>query len=47
MDVLTNDKEALAEELDDAGKDAWAKLVNNIIIGVEQEMEALKAELES
>ena len=39
--------EALGDQLEEAGKDAWVKLVNNIIAGIEPELEVLNAELEA
>ena len=39
--------EALGDELQEPGKEAWMKLVNNIILGVEQELDVLRAELET
>ena len=39
--------EALGDELDEAGKAAWQKMVNNVMTGIEQEIENLKAEIEA
>ena len=48
MDGLVSFLEsALGDSLNETGKDAWKKLVNNIITGVDQELEVLKAEMEN
>ena len=37
----------LGDSLDESGKTAWKKLVDNIITGIEQELEVLKLTIEN
>ena len=37
----------LGDSLNETGYHAWKKLVNNIIAGVDQELEVLKADMET
>ena len=39
--------EALGDALDQEGKEAWGKLINNVIVGVEQELELLQADIQN
>ena len=38
---------ALGDSLSEEGCKAWKKLVNNIMVGIDQELEVLKAETEN
>ena len=38
---------ALGDSLNETGHHAWKKLVNNIITGIDQELEVLKNEMEN
>ena len=39
--------EALVDALDQEGKEAWGRLINNVIVGVEQELEVLQADIQN
>ena len=39
--------EALGDALDQEGKEAWGRLINNVIVGVEQELEVLQADIQN
>ena len=39
--------EALGDALDQEGKEAWGRLINYVIVGVEQELEVLQADVQN